>query len=89
MAYKVVQSGNVYATYATGFKSVGLNLNGLPTDALNQPVLSTAAVKPEDVQHVEVGLKTEPFSRRNGERHRLRHRDRGLPDAGDQRLAWA
>ena len=33
-AYKVAESVNAYATYATGFKSVGLNLNGVPTDAL-------------------------------------------------------
>src|SRR6266853_1968504 len=39
-AFKIIDSANVYATYATGFKSVGLNLNGLPTDANNNPVLS-------------------------------------------------
>ena len=32
-AYKVAERVNAYATYATGFKSVGLNLNGVPTDA--------------------------------------------------------
>ena len=32
-AYKVTGRVNAYATYATGFKSVGLNLNGVPTDA--------------------------------------------------------
>src|SRR4030095_2181028 len=58
-AYKVADRPNAYATYATGFKSVGLNLNGLPTDALDQPVLSAATVKPEDVRNVEIGLKTE------------------------------
>jgi len=60
-AYKVATSVNVYGTFATGFKSVGLNLNGLPTDASNQPVLSSAIVKPEDVRNVEIGVKTEPF----------------------------
>ena len=35
--------------------------NGVPTDALGNPVLSAATVKPEDVRHVEVGVKTEPF----------------------------
>ncbi len=59
--YKVTQRVNAYATYATGFKSVGMNLNGLPTDANNQPVLSAATVKPEDTHHFEVGLKTELF----------------------------
>jgi iron complex outermembrane receptor protein len=60
-SYKAASRLNVYATYATSFKSVGLNLNGLPTDANNQPILSTATVKPEDVHHVEVGVKTEPL----------------------------
>ena len=58
-SYRVSKGVNAYATYATGFKSVGLNLNGVPTDARNQPVLSAAAVKPEDVHHVEAGLKTQ------------------------------
>ncbi|HEY7057371.1 MAG TPA: TonB-dependent receptor, partial [Vicinamibacterales bacterium] len=61
LGYRVTDRINAYATYATGFKSVGLNLNGVPTDAANQPVLSAAAVKPEDVRNIEVGLKTEPF----------------------------
>ena len=59
VSYRLAQTVNVYATYATGFKSVGLNLNGVPTDAANQPVISAATVKPEDVRNVEVGLKTE------------------------------
>ena len=59
-AYKVARHVNAYGTYATGFKSVGLNLNGVPADERDQPVLSAATVKPEDVRHVEIGLKTEP-----------------------------
>jgi len=58
-AYSLSKTVNAYATYATGFKSVGLNLNGVPTDAANQPVISAAAVKPEDVRNVEVGVKTQ------------------------------
>jgi iron complex outermembrane receptor protein len=60
-AYKIAEPVNVYATYATGFKSVGLNLNGLPTDANNQPVLSSAIIKPEDVRNYEAGVKATPF----------------------------
>ena len=60
-AYHVANSVNTFATYATSFKSVGLNLGGVPTDALGRPVLSAATVKPEDVRHIEVGVKTEPF----------------------------
>ena len=52
---------NAYATYATGFKSVGLNLNGLPTDAADRPVIAAATVRPEDERHIEIGIKTEPF----------------------------
>ena len=61
VAYQAASTVNTYATYSTGFKSVGLNLNGVPTDALGNPVLSAATVKPEDVRHYEVGVKTEPF----------------------------
>ena len=60
-AYQISAAVNAYATYATGFKSVGLNLNGVPTDADNRPVLSAASVKPEDVRNIEVGVKTTPW----------------------------
>ena len=58
-AFRATDSVHTYLTYATGFKSVGLNLNGVPTDALNRPVISAAVVKPEDVHNIEAGLKTE------------------------------
>jgi iron complex outermembrane receptor protein len=61
IAYRVTEKVNTYATYAKSFKSVGLNLNGVPTDAVGRPVLSAANVKPEDVDHFEIGIKTEPF----------------------------
>ena len=61
VAFKAARNINTYATYATSFKSVGLNLNGVPTDAADQPVLSAATVKPEDVRHFEIGVKTQPF----------------------------
>lgn len=60
-AYRLLDRINSYATYATGFKSVGLNLNGVPTDAADRPVLAAAMVRPEEVHHVEVGVKTTPF----------------------------
>jgi len=59
-AYSVTPTANVYATYASSFKSVGLNLNGVPADAAGRPILSAATVKPEDVRHVEFGIKLEP-----------------------------
>ena len=61
VAFKIAKAINTYATYATSFKSVGLNLNGVPTDAQDRPVLSAATVKPEGVRHFEAGVKTEPF----------------------------
>jgi iron complex outermembrane receptor protein len=60
-AYQFTGAINGYATYATSYKPVGLNLGGIPTDATGSPILSTAVVDPEDVRHVEVGLKTQPL----------------------------
>jgi iron complex outermembrane receptor protein len=54
-----------YATYARSFKSGGINLSGLPLNATNTGVdLSTQTVKPEKVNHFEVGLKTQFLDRR-------------------------
>lgn len=53
---------NAYLTYATSFKSVGLNVAGVPNDVFGQPALNTATVKPENVRHIEAGFKTQPFS---------------------------
>ncbi len=58
-AWSVSDRVNTYATIATGFKSVGLNLNGVPTDAADRPVLSAATVRPERVRQYEAGIKTE------------------------------
>ena len=59
-AYQAMPTMHVFATYATSFKSLGLNLSGVPSDADGRPVLSAATVKPEDVRHVELGVKAEP-----------------------------
>jgi iron complex outermembrane receptor protein len=60
-AYAVSETINAYATYSTGFKSVGLNLSGLPTDGAGNPALSAATAAPESVRHVEVGIKSRPL----------------------------
>lgn len=60
VALELNEHANAFATYAKGFKSVGLNLNGVPTDADDRPVLAAATVKPEDIRHLEFGLKTTP-----------------------------
>ena len=61
--FRANQKVNAYATYATAFKPVGMNVGGLPTDANNNPILASAVVKPEDVRNVELGVKTTPTPR--------------------------
>ncbi|MEQ1885216.1 MAG: TonB-dependent receptor [Bryobacteraceae bacterium] len=61
LAYKASENVNAYATFATGFKSIGLNLGGVPTDAAGAPIVSAATVKPESVRHYEIGVKTRPL----------------------------
>ena len=50
-----------YGTVSSAIKPVGLNMNGVPADALGRPLLSAATVKPERVKHLEGGLKTQPL----------------------------
>ncbi len=57
-SYKAGPTLLLYATYARAFKSGGLNLNGVPLDAQGVPQLAVATVRPETVDHVELGLKT-------------------------------
>jgi iron complex outermembrane receptor protein len=58
--YALNDTVNVYGTYSTGFKPVGLNLGGLPTDA-GRIMTELAVIKPEYVQHHELGVKTTPL----------------------------
>lgn len=53
-----------YATFAKTFKSGGVNLNGVPSDAAGNPLLAAATVRPEKVDHFEIGLKTQFLDRR-------------------------
>ncbi|MFC3711881.1 TonB-dependent receptor [Sphingoaurantiacus capsulatus] len=53
-----------YATYAKSFKTVGINQNGLPTDAAGNPILGAGVIKPESVNHFEAGLKTQFWDRK-------------------------
>ncbi|RYD43727.1 MAG: TonB-dependent receptor [Sphingomonadales bacterium] len=62
--YKVAPDILAYITYAKSFKTVGINQNGLPLNADNTPNLDAATVKPESVNHYEIGLKTQFFDRR-------------------------
>lgn len=52
---------NAFATYSASFKPVGINLGGLPNQN-GEPMVDLARVKPEFVNHFEVGVKTTPVS---------------------------
>jgi iron complex outermembrane receptor protein len=54
----------VYANYARGYKSGGLNLSGLPIDAAGNPVLARAVISPEKTDAWEAGFKSQLFDRR-------------------------
>ena len=64
LSYQVTPGINAYVAYARGFKSGGINMSGLPVNALNQPVLTTAVVRPELNTNFEAGIKTRLFDRR-------------------------
>jgi iron complex outermembrane receptor protein len=59
LSYKIARQVNTYATYSTNYKSVGLNLGGLPTSA-GEVMLDLAVIEPEYVKHFEFGIKTTP-----------------------------
>ena len=61
LAFKPSDRINAYATYASSYKPVGVNVGGIPTDA-NGPITDLAKVKSEEVNHYEVGVKTNPFN---------------------------
>ena len=60
VTYKASDKINAYATYAKSYKPIGVNVAGLPTVS-GQPALDLAVIKPEDVNHYELGVKTSPF----------------------------
>ncbi|WP_375396296.1 TonB-dependent receptor [uncultured Sphingomonas sp.] len=65
LSYDFTTDVHAYATYARSFKSGGINLSGLPLNATNTGVdLTTQTVKPEKVNHFELGLKTQFLDRR-------------------------
>ncbi|WP_176591610.1 TonB-dependent receptor [Sphingobium sp. EM0848] len=62
--YKIAPDVLAYATYAKSFKTLGINQNGLPLNADNTVNYDASTVKPESVNHFEVGLKTQFWNRR-------------------------
>lgn len=63
-AYTVTPDVHAHATYTRSYKSGGINLSGLPLNGANNPILPTATVEPEKVNHSELGLKTQSTDHR-------------------------
>lgn len=61
IAYDLADNIHTYATYSTAFKTFGLNNNGVPLDSAGNVAVQLATVKPEDVKHIEIGVKTNPL----------------------------
>lgn len=59
LSYRPSKKVNAFATYSTSYKPVGVNLGGLPT-ANGEVLVDLARVKPEYVNHAEIGVKTTP-----------------------------
>jgi iron complex outermembrane receptor protein len=62
LSYALSPDVMAYATYAHAFQSGGINLNGLPLNANNQPIIADETVAPEKANDYEAGLKTEFFN---------------------------
>jgi iron complex outermembrane receptor protein len=60
LAYKPNKRLNTFVTYSTSFKPVGVNVAGLPT-VNGAAATDLAVIKPEDVKHYELGVKSTPF----------------------------
>lgn len=59
VAYRPNKYLNAFATFSTSFKPVGVNVAGLP-NVNGAPATNLAVIRPEDVKHYELGLKTNP-----------------------------
>jgi iron complex outermembrane receptor protein len=64
LSYQASRDLLAYATYAKTFKSGGINMNGVPVDANNEPIAEAYTIKPESVHHFEAGLKSQFWDRR-------------------------
>ena len=60
LSFRPTTKLNAYGTFSTAYKPVGVNVGGLPTTSTGEADLSLAVVKPEYVQHYELGVKTKP-----------------------------
>jgi iron complex outermembrane receptor protein len=57
VAYRPNKKINTFASYSTSYKPVGVNVSGLPT-VNGKTATDLAVIKPEDLKHIEVGIKT-------------------------------
>jgi len=64
LSYEVAPDVLAYGTYAKSFKTIGINQNGLPTDASGQPIAAAGTIRPERVDHFELGLKSQFWDRK-------------------------
>ena len=64
LSYELAPDVLAYGTYAKSFKTIGINQNGLPTDANGQPIAAAGTIRPEKVDHFELGLKSQFWDRR-------------------------
>ncbi len=64
LSYRLAPDVLAYGTYAKSFKTIGINQNGLPTDANGVPIAAAGTIKPENVDHFEIGVKSQFWDRR-------------------------
>ncbi|PLK23100.1 TonB-dependent receptor [Porphyrobacter sp. TH134] len=64
LSYELAPDVLGYGTYARSFKTIGINQNGLPTDANGVPIAEAGTIRPETVDHFEIGLKSQFWDRR-------------------------
>ncbi|MDZ4136171.1 MAG: TonB-dependent receptor, partial [Paracoccaceae bacterium] len=64
LSYKLAPDVLAYGTYAKSFKTIGINQNGLPTDAAGVPIEAAGTIRPENVDHFELGVKSQFWDRK-------------------------
>jgi outer membrane receptor protein involved in Fe transport len=64
-SYQLAPDVLAYSTYAKSFKTIGINQNGLPTDASGQPIAAAGSIRPEITAPITAdGLTRAPSVRR-------------------------
>ena len=63
-SYRLAPDVLAYGTYARTFKTIGINQNGLPTNAAGMPIQAAGQIRPETVDHFEAGIKAQFWDRK-------------------------